>query len=139
MKKHALLLMAIFLVSGCYNPGGRSWMIPVSIDPSDLSYTPAHEESFEMRRNQVIESLGGAKVILRSWDQHSHNRHQFRPNNYFYYLTGHEGPVLSVAFSPDGQWLAPAPMPSGTAIQTVRLYFPRLHRACGQRFTMAAS
>jgi Xaa-Pro aminopeptidase len=92
MKKHALLLMMFIWISGCYNPGGRSWMIPVSIDPSDLVYTPAHAESFEMRRNQVIDSLAGAKVILRSWDQHSYNRHQFRPNNYFYYLTGHEGP-----------------------------------------------
>jgi len=67
-------------------------MIPVSIDPSDLSYTPAHAESFEMRRNQVIDSLNGAYVILRSWDDNSRSRHQFRPNNYFYYLTGHEGP-----------------------------------------------
>lgn len=92
MKKYLLLLIYLLIVSACYNSGGRSWMIPVSIDPSDLSYTPAQEESFEMRRNQVIDSLNGAVVILKSWDQNSHNRHQFRPNNYFYYLTGHNAP-----------------------------------------------
>lgn len=92
MKKYLLLLIYLSIVSGCYNSGGRSWMIPVSIDPSDLSYTPAQAESFEMRRNQVIDSLKGAIVILKSWDQHSHNKHQFRPNNYFYYLTGHNAP-----------------------------------------------
>jgi Xaa-Pro aminopeptidase len=93
MKKHLLLLIYLSIVSGCYNPGGRSWMIPVSIDPSDLVYTPVQTESFEMRRNQVIDSLNGAYVILKSWDDNSHNRHQFRPNNYFYYLTGHDGPA----------------------------------------------
>jgi Xaa-Pro aminopeptidase len=66
-------------------------MIPLSIDPSDLEYTPSQAESFEMRRNQVIDSLNGAKVLLRSWDSESRNRHQFRPNNYFYYLTGFAG------------------------------------------------
>jgi Xaa-Pro aminopeptidase len=92
MKKYLLLLIYLSIVSGCYKPGGRSWMIPVSIDPSDLSYTPAQAESFETRRNQVIDSLDGAFIILRSWDQQSHNRHQFRPNNYFYYLTGYDAP-----------------------------------------------
>jgi Xaa-Pro aminopeptidase len=120
MKKHALLLLALFLVSGCYNPGGRSWMIPVSIDPSDLSYTPAHEESFEMRRNQVIESLGGAKVILRSWDQHSHNRHQFRPNNYFYYLTGHEGPGTYAIL--DGDSFSPFILSSPAQSMRAKIY-----------------
>jgi len=108
MKKHLLLLIYLLIVSGCHNPGGRSWMIPVSIDPSDLMYTPAQEESFEMRRNQVIDSLYGGYVILKSWDdnrlyrdQNSLNRHQFRPNNYFYYLTGHEGPSTYAILSND--------------------------------------
>jgi len=91
MKKYLLLLLYLSVVSGCYNSGGRSWMIPLSIDPSDLEYTPSQAESFEMRRNQVIDSLNGATVVLRSWDSESRNRHQFRPNNYFYYLTGHTG------------------------------------------------
>lgn len=76
-------------------------MIPVSIDPSDLGYTPAQAESFEMRRNQVIDSLDGAYVILKSWDANSFNRHRFRPNNYFYYLTGHEGPGSYAILGPD--------------------------------------
>jgi len=101
MKKYLLLLLYLSIVSGCYNPGGRSWMIPVSIDPADLMYTPAEAESFEMRRNQVIDSLNGAYVILKSWDQNSHNRHQFRPNNYFYYLTGHNGPSTYAILSND--------------------------------------
>ncbi len=86
-------------------------MIPVSIDPSDLEYTPAQEEGFEMRRNQLIESLGEAKVILRSWDQGSYNRHQFRPNNYFYYLTGHDGPETYAVFGkdPELQFVLSAP------------------------------
>jgi len=116
MKKHALLLLALFLVSGCYNPGGRSWMIPVSIDPSDLSYTPAYAESFEMHRNQVIESLGNAKVILRSWDQNSYNRHQFRPNNYFYYLTGHAGPGTYAILNRD----SPSPFILSSPAQSMR-------------------
>ena len=101
MKKYLLLLIYLSIVSGCYNPAGRSWMIPVSIDPTDLEYTPSQAESFEMRRNQLIDSLDGAFVILRSWDGHSHNRHQFRPNNYFYYLTGHQGPATYAILSGD--------------------------------------
>lgn len=101
MKKYLLLLLSLSIVSGCYHPGGRSWMIPVSIDPSDLMYTPAEAESFELRRNQVIDSLNGAYVILKSWDGNSHNRHQFRPNNYFYYLTGHNGPSTYAILSND--------------------------------------
>jgi Xaa-Pro aminopeptidase len=111
MKKYLLLLIYLSIVSGCYNSGGRSWMIPVSIDPSDLSYTPAHAESFESRRNQVIDSLDGAYVILKSWDAHSHNRHQFRPNNYFYYLTGHEGPgtFAILGNNPESQFVLSSP------------------------------
>ena len=114
MKKYLLLLIYLSIVSGCNNPGGRSWMIPVSIDPSDLVYTPSHAESFEMRRNQVIESLDSAYVILRSWDQHSRNRHQFRPNNYFYYLTGNDAPRTYAILSnhPDVQFVLSLPSQS---------------------------
>jgi len=116
MKKYLLLLVSLITVSGCYQTGGRSWMIPVSIDPSDLPYTPAQEESFEMRRNQVLDSLDGARVILRSWDQHSHNRHQFRPNNYFYYLTGYEGPGSFAILGADSA----RPFILSTAAQSLR-------------------
>ncbi len=111
MKKYLLLLIYLSIVSGCYNSGGRSWMIPLNIDPSDLGYTPTQAESFEMRRNQVIDSLDDAIVILRSWDADSHNRHQFRPNNYFYYLTGHEGPdtYAILASDPDLSFVLSAP------------------------------
>jgi Xaa-Pro aminopeptidase len=114
MKKYLLLLIYLSIVSGCYNPGGRSWMIPVSIDPSDLLYTPSQAESFEMRRNQVIDSLDEAYVILRSWDQNSHNRHQFRPNNYFYYLTAYDGPgtYAILGNSPEMQYVLSSPRQS---------------------------
>lgn len=46
-------------------------------------------ESFEDRRQLLTDSLGSSYVILRSTDQESFNRHEFRPNNYFYYLTGY--------------------------------------------------
>jgi Xaa-Pro aminopeptidase len=90
MKRYLSLLVCFLTIAGCTNPGGRSWMIPVSIDPSDLGYTPSHMESFAGRRQQVIDSLSNSYVILRSADQGSNNRHEFRPNNYFYYLTGFE-------------------------------------------------
>ncbi len=89
MKNFVPLFIFILILTGCNNPGGRTWMIPVSIDPSDLVYTPSSMESFEGRRSQLIDSLGSSYVILRSADQSSSNRHEFRPNNYFYYLTGY--------------------------------------------------
>jgi len=64
-------------------------MIPVSIDISDLAHMPDQMESLEARRQLLMDSLGSAYVILRSADQGSSNRHEFRPNNYFYYLTGY--------------------------------------------------
>jgi Xaa-Pro aminopeptidase len=92
MKKYVPLLIYLLIVSGCHRPGGRSWMIPVTIDPSDLDYTPAIMESFESRRLHLTGSLSNAYVILRSADQCSMNRHEFRPNNYFFYLTGYNAP-----------------------------------------------
>ncbi len=90
MKKYLSLLVCFLTIAGCTNPGGRSWMIPVSIDPSDLGYTPSHMESFDERRGHLSDSLETGYVILRSTDQGSRNRHEFRPNDYFYYLTGYE-------------------------------------------------
>ena len=88
MKKYLSLFIYLSILSGCTNPGGRNWMIPVTIDPSDLDYTASHMESFEGRRQQILDSLSNSYVILRSADQGSSNRHEFRPNNYFYHLTG---------------------------------------------------
>jgi Xaa-Pro aminopeptidase len=92
MKKYVSLLIYLLIASGCTHPGGRSWMIPVTIDPSDLGYTPSNMESFEGRRNHLADSLGNGYIILRSADPCSFNRHEFRPNNYFYYLTGYAAP-----------------------------------------------
>ena len=92
MKKYLQPLVLLLFITGCTHPGGRSWMIPISIDPSDLDYTPAEMESFAKRRVQLADSLGTGYAILSSVDPSSYNRHEFRPNNYFYYLTGYDGP-----------------------------------------------
>ena len=89
MKKYLSLFIYLLILTGCTSPGGRSWMIPVNIDISDLDYTPSYMESFAGRRQLLTDSLGSAYVVLRSADQGSFNRHEFRPNNYFYYLTGY--------------------------------------------------
>jgi Xaa-Pro aminopeptidase len=92
MKKYLRLLVLLLFITGCSNPGGRSWMIPVTIDPTDLDYTPTDMEGFAKRRMQLADSLGYGYAILNSVDPSSYNRHEFRPNNYFYYLTGYDGP-----------------------------------------------
>ena len=48
MKRYFSLLLLFWIVTSCNNPGGRSWIIPVSIDPSDLSYTTAQFERLQM-------------------------------------------------------------------------------------------
>ncbi len=78
-------------------------MIPVSIDPSDLAYTPSQMESFEGRRSEVIDSLENSFVILKSAAPCSFNRHEFRANNYFYYLTGYEAAGSYAILSPNPQ------------------------------------
>jgi len=107
MKKYLSLLVFLLLIAGCTSPGGRTWMIPVSIDPSDLDNTPSSMESFAGRRHVLTDTLNNSYVILRSADQSSSNRHEFRPNNYFYYLTG---------YAERGSYaiLSPGPQPSFT-------------------------
>jgi len=100
MKKYLTLFIYLSILSGCTNPGGRSWMIPVNIDLSDLEYTPSQMESFEARRDLLMESLDNSYVILKSSDQGSYNRHEFRPNNYFYYLTGYAAPASFALIAP---------------------------------------
>lgn len=88
MKKYVLYLFLLTIISACHHSGHRPWTVPVSIDPSDLHPDPVHQEIFEGRRERVLSALDEGYVILSSSDQQSHNRHEFRPNNYFYYLTG---------------------------------------------------
>jgi len=92
MKKYLAFLFFFILAISCNSPVGRSWIIPVNIDPSDLEYTSDHMDNFESRRMQLLDSLSEGYVILRSTDESSINRHEFRPNNYFYYLTGYVAP-----------------------------------------------
>ena len=54
-----------------------------------LAYTPEQMEGFHKRRAAVLDSMEQGFLILKSSDQWSHNRHEFRTNNYFYYLTGY--------------------------------------------------
>ncbi len=46
-------------------------------------------ESYESRRHIVKDSTSQGYMVLKSTDQGSYNRHEFRPNNYFFYLTGY--------------------------------------------------
>ncbi len=111
MRKLVSLFIFILILSACNNPGGRTWLIPVSIDPSDLVYTPSSTESFEDRRSQILDSLGDNFVILRSSSQCSANRHEFRPNNYFYYLTGYtdRGSYAILSTDPHSSYILSAP------------------------------
>lgn len=103
MKNMYPLLFFISILYGCNTPGGESWKIPVNIDPSDLSYTPSQMENFEMRRIDVIDSLKEGYLILRSTDQQSYNRHEFRPNNNFYYLSGFSAPRSYLILSAESE------------------------------------
>jgi len=103
MKKYLSLFIYLLILSACTNPGGRTWMIPVNIDPSDLVYTPTAMESFEGRRQLLTDTLDSAYVILRSASQGSFNRHEFRPNNYFYYLTAYAARGSYAILAPDPQ------------------------------------
>ena len=101
MKKYLYIFICLITLSGCTNPGGRTWQIPVTIDPSDLDYTPSSMENFELRRARLTDSLNNSYIILRSASQCSSNRHEFRPNNYFYYLTGYASRGSYAILSPD--------------------------------------
>lgn len=79
------------------NPESRTWIIPVTIDDSVLIYTPEQMEGFEKRRAEVLGAMDAGYMILKARDQWSYNLHEFRTNNYFYYLSGypaHEGYLI---------------------------------------------
>lgn len=92
MKKSLLFLTLLSILTNCLNPEGRSWIIPVTIDETLLAYTPGQMEDFDRRRTAVLDSMETGFLILKSEDQWSNNRHEFRSNNYFYYLTGFVSP-----------------------------------------------
>jgi len=89
MKKYLLFLAMLSILSNCMNPEDRGWIIPVTIDDSILHYTPEQMEGFQKRRAAVLEKMEPGYLILKSTDQRSRNRHEFRTNNYFYYMTGY--------------------------------------------------
>ncbi len=89
MKKTLLFLSMLSILTNCMNPEDRSWIIPVIIDDSVLAYTPEQKEGFQKRIATVLDSMDQGYLILKSSDQWSQNRHEFRSNNYFYYLTGY--------------------------------------------------
>lgn len=104
MKKNLLLFFMLSILSNCINPEQRSWIIPLTIDDSFLTYTPEQIESFQMRRAVVLNSMESGYLILKSSDQHSHNRHEFRTNNYFYYLTGYATSGSYLILSTNDTW-----------------------------------
>jgi Xaa-Pro aminopeptidase len=91
-KGAAVMAGILMLLTGCRIPGGRSWVVPVTIDPSDLSVTPEQRERFQNRRDRVTLQMEEGYVILRSGEASDENRHQYRPGSYFYYLTGYDVP-----------------------------------------------
>lgn len=92
MKKTICMLFGMSLFLGCQQGEVTPQTVLVTIDPSDLSLTETQLESYRLRRDRVIAALGEGVILLRSSDTESHNRHRFRPNNYFYYLTGNPIP-----------------------------------------------
>ncbi|MDX2430431.1 MAG: aminopeptidase P N-terminal domain-containing protein [Bacteroides sp.] len=89
MKKTLLFLSMLLILTNCINPEDRSWIIPLTIDDSMLAYTPEQKEGFQKRRATTLDSMEHGYLILKSSDQWSQNRHEFRSNNNFYYLTGY--------------------------------------------------
>lgn len=105
MKKYLLfpvILLLLSILTNCTNPEGRSWLIPLTIDDSILTYTPEMMESFRIRREKVLDKMEGDYLILKSTDQRSYNRHEFRVNNYFNYLTGYTAPGSYLILSKNG-------------------------------------
>lgn len=88
MKKWMTICILIPLFAGCFQQDRRNWIIPLVNDPADMEYTPAQSKGYEKRRQIAIDSMNGGFLVLKSTDQWSYNRHAFRPNNYFFYLTG---------------------------------------------------
>jgi Xaa-Pro aminopeptidase len=89
MKKYFAILLYLLAAYACNSPSGRSWIIPVNIEPADLEYDSSLMDLFESRRQQVLDSLTEGYVILRSTDESSFNRHEFKANNNYFYLTGY--------------------------------------------------
>jgi len=92
MKKWMTFCILFSLITGCFQTDRRNWIIPLVNDPADTEYTSAHSPGYEKRRQIAADSMNGGIMVLKSTDQWSYNRHGFRPNNYFYYLTGLELP-----------------------------------------------
>lgn len=88
LNRYIWVLMLLPWLNGCREPGTLSRNIPVGIDPSDLQDDRTHQGIYMERRDRVLSMLDKGYVILCASDRESHNRHEFRPNNYFYYLTG---------------------------------------------------
>ncbi|MFO7933063.1 MAG: aminopeptidase P family protein [Bacteroidales bacterium] len=88
MKKAGRIVFLLLWIAGCGNSATGPESIPVSIDPSDLQPDEQQQEIHEARRERLLSLLDEGTVILGSSGQKSYNRHEFRPNNYFFYLTG---------------------------------------------------
>lgn len=109
-KGAAVLTGLILLLAGCRIPGGRSWVVPVTIDPSDLSITPEQRERFQTRRDRLTMQMDEGYVILRSGIYTDLNRHRYRPGSYFYYLTGFDAPrSVMVLGGKSGQFILGMP------------------------------
>jgi Xaa-Pro aminopeptidase len=111
MKKCLTLAFLLVTITSCFEPERRNWIIPLTLDISDLNYTPGERESFATRRQQMLDSMNGGILILKCTDPMSYNRHEFRPNNYFLYLSGYSAPgsTLFLGAIKDGPFLMVMP------------------------------
>jgi Xaa-Pro aminopeptidase len=59
----------------------------------------------------MIDSMNGGFLILKCSDQRSYNRHEYRPNNYFHYLSGDQtaGSYLFLGDLPGGPFVVSMP------------------------------
>lgn len=103
MKKYRVLLILLITLTSCWDPQGRSWIIPLTLDASDILYTPEQLESYESRRHIVKDSTSQGYMVLKSTFEGSFNRHEFRPNNYFFYLTGYSEAGSYLILDRDGK------------------------------------
>jgi Xaa-Pro aminopeptidase len=85
-------MILLTILTCCNQPESRNWIIPVTIDTSDLAYSPEQTEVFKTRRIRALDAMQGGYMILKSSDDDSFNRLEFRPNNYFFYITGYSAP-----------------------------------------------
>jgi len=103
MKKYPFLVLVSLLIAACVGPERRTWIVPVTIDPSDLQYTPAVPDCFENRRAKCMDLMEDGIMVLYADDHRSTTRHEFRVSNAFFYLSGCDLQGAKLVLDPQGE------------------------------------